>query len=335
MMRSRSQIDRRRGFTLIELLVVIAIIAVLIGLLLPAVQKVREAANRMSCQNNLKQLGLACHNFHDATGTLPPLRIADNWGTWAAVLLPYLEQDNVLKLWDLKKRYYQQAPEAVRQNVKTYFCPSRRSPPATFSIGDRRTAFPPFAETPGGLSDYAVCNGNTYTNYNGAIVECIRNRPPTVLVNSATGQPEFDTGSRSSANTILTAWKSQTSLSSITDGSSNTIMVGEKHIRASILHGRNEDRSVFNGDTERAAVSREAGHVRDARGNVIAGSERPLTSNPNDPFLPSLRFGSYHPGVVQFVFCDGSVKPVSTNIDNETLMRLAVRNDGLVVSGNF
>ncbi len=96
---------RRRGFTLIELLVVIAVVALLIGLLLPTIQKVREAANRISCANNLKQLGLAVHTFHASYGVLPPTR-GNKWLTgWGVLILPYVEQDQVYKQRDITKAY--------------------------------------------------------------------------------------------------------------------------------------------------------------------------------------------------------------------------------------
>src|SRR3954451_22208045 len=157
---------RRRGFTLVELLVVISIIAVLIGLLLPAVQKVREAANRLTCANNLKQLGLACHTFPDTYGWLPPNRlddiVTDGYATWAVLLLPYLEQGNLYNQWNINALYSKQTTAATQVSLKVFLCPTRNQQ-GVFS-----------AETPpGAVSDYAACAGSGTSNQqnaNGAFV---------------------------------------------------------------------------------------------------------------------------------------------------------------------
>src|SRR5260221_13449051 len=149
----------RRAFTLIELLVVIAIISTLIGMLLPAVQKAREAAARISCANTLKQLGLAMHMYHTDQERLPPSRLTGGRATWAVLMLPYLEQDNLYRQWTLGWPYYQQSPVARLSQVKGYFCPSRRAAggaTGASTSGDIPSDGSSAVNMPGALGDYAV-----------------------------------------------------------------------------------------------------------------------------------------------------------------------------------
>jgi len=109
----------RVGFTLIELLVVIAIIAVLIALLVPAVQRVREAASRTQCANNLKQIGTAIHSYYDVKKQMPYSRV-DTKETWCVIILPFLEQQDFFNRWDFSKTYYAQAPSVILTTVPGY-----------------------------------------------------------------------------------------------------------------------------------------------------------------------------------------------------------------------
>jgi prepilin-type N-terminal cleavage/methylation domain-containing protein len=154
---------RRDGFTLVELLVVMAIIALLIGLLLPAVQQVREAAARASCANNLKQIALAITHYEQIYKQLPPRCVGDNGASWMVLILPYIEQDNLYRSWDLSHLYYDQGDVARLTPVSIYFCPSRRaSQTALASLsGDQLWLggdnYGPLV--PGALSDYAASLG--------------------------------------------------------------------------------------------------------------------------------------------------------------------------------
>jgi prepilin-type N-terminal cleavage/methylation domain-containing protein/prepilin-type processing-associated H-X9-DG protein len=334
-MLSRSlSLGRRLGFTLIELLVVIAIIGILIALLLPAVQKVREAANRAKCANNLKQIGLAMHNYHDSFNSLPPDRIAMNWPTWAVLILPYIEQDNLYRIWNLQLRYYEQGPagspaDPCPVNIPTYFCPSRRSLPAqpTAIAYPRSHLADGGMPRPGGMSDYA-CNGGT-DGSTGALLERTSwtTNPPNLNLDSTSPVVPL--------NTLCLSFGSGTNFAAITDGLSNTLLVGEKYIYPADLggNGATTDGSVYSSSNgEEDTFRRFVGQSGTVYRYLVPTIEDPGTNfGLNTAKWADKAFGSWHPGVCQFVFCDGSVKPLPVSIEITTLQLLGVRNDGQVI----
>jgi prepilin-type N-terminal cleavage/methylation domain-containing protein len=316
-----TNVRTRTGFTLVELLVVIAIIGVLVALLLPAVQTAREAARRTQCSNNLKQIGLGFQNFHDTFHFLPPYRIRDRYATWAVVILPYVEQQNVFQQWDILDEYYNQKADVVQAQVRSYYCPSRRKPMLSQTgtlpgfpnaHGDDRN--PPSTPFPGALSDYAVstvaCGPDPNTGAN--VCPSYNASAPGAIID---GESVVASGSK------LASWKGLTRLAMITDGTSNTFMVGEKHVRkgffgwiqtadGNTLWG---DGSIYNGD-QGQCVARRAGP-----GSLLALNQNASSGN---------LFGSSHPGIVQFAFVDGSVRIVPVAASGDVLRRLVRRDDG-------
>jgi prepilin-type N-terminal cleavage/methylation domain-containing protein/prepilin-type processing-associated H-X9-DG protein len=310
----------RHAFTLIELLVVIAIIAVLIGLLLPAVQKVREAAARMKCQNNMKQMGIALHAYHDSNGSFPEgisYTSPYYYWSWMAQMMPFYEQDNLWRKADDWARgrttstaYYYwpwggfwitpQTPAnpALGVVVKTLICPS-----------DNRQDFTLPGSQWGGVGDVA------FTGYVG-------------IAGSAEGNEAYNGGK---SDGIL-YWRSKTRFADITDGTSNTLMVGERPPSKDLYYGWWFAGAGWDGSGVGDVVmgARTYGYASSLGcSSIYVGLRTGSLQNACD----QSHFWSIHPNGANFLLGDGSVRFV--NVSNDTVLpALASRNGGEVANIN-
>jgi prepilin-type N-terminal cleavage/methylation domain-containing protein len=321
----------RSAFTLIELLVVIAIIAILIGLLLPAVQKVREAAARMSCSNNVKQLSLALHNYHDAYGKLPTggeRSPADGYGfSWMVMILPYIEQTAAYNNLDKQGVssphtglfYHHVANSAAvnGMNPKVFVCPS-----TTLTDIMSNAGFHP-----------SVPNGvirATYVGINGGVGH-------QSDINYGANQQHSPSGIVSKGGALPLAPPGQgKTLVSFTDGTSNTMVIGEQsdfclnaakqkvdgrsdHGHTFLMGGHHGDPRTWNTTTVRYAINNRTWENVGV-GDQFYGQNKPLVSP--------------HTGGITAGFGDGSVKFLRDSTDLPTLFNLANRDDGNVL-GNY
>lgn len=303
-----SYVKSSRGFTLIELLVVIAIIAILIALLLPAVQQAREAARRTQCKNNMKQLGLALHNYHDVHRAFPPGWIAVDSGVqsahdglngagWGTMILPYLDQAPLYDRFNANLAIHDPLNIPFIDNVlPAWQCPSDPKPDK-WEIEEEGSPGTVLAELP-------------TANYIGAFgteeLDGCENAPGTAPV-AANGQCR--------GNGVF-YHNSKVRIRDITDGTTNTIMVGERRTDPGLGWYSTWPGMVAEGEEAFQRILGSADHV------------------PNDPVGHLDDFSSNHTGGSQFMMGDGSVRFVSENIDHGLYQSLATIQGGEVI-GEF
>ena len=307
----------RRGFTLIELLVVIAIIAILIGLLLPAVQKVREAAARTKCQNNLKQIGLGLNNFHGTYGVFPPGAVASTTSitsqshlrragvsvfnvnhSWTPFILSYIEQDNIYRNYTMSKSWNAAANRPIIATpIKTFMCPSTpggEDRVCVTSSGAVRT--PP--------SDYGPDNGFSDT-----------------LVTAGYIDPVIDDGGILVVNRCY-------SVAEIRDGASNTFLVSEDAGRPDRWQGG--QMTVPNGQSDGGWADRNNEYIThgfDASGTTSPGVCHTNCTNNNEVY-------SFHQGGANHVMGDGSVRFVRSSMDIRLFVKFISREGGDITVDN-
>ena len=333
----------RRGFTLVELLVVIAIIGILIALLLPAVQAARESARRAQCSNNLKQFGLAVHNFEDANKLLPPSvnhRLtqptnpnhlgASGYFTWFAHTLPYMEGGNAFELIADIRTPWATAPnvqaEIAKISLPAFYCPSRRTGTKHNMRPTSWTGINAVGVAGGATSDYA-CVG---------LGDDVRVPLPDGTIVSGTMRVEVLAHAiNPHVNNILEHTKGRFSFKDVLDGTSNTAMIGEKHIWQPCLNigVGNSDVTCADGSVIGSQSFAQLHHMRYLEFPITRGVGATVASisAPNSG-VHWASFGSWHPGICQFAFADGSVHALRNTTAMTTLWKLGDRRDGRPVT---
>jgi prepilin-type processing-associated H-X9-DG protein len=319
-----------------ELLVVIAIIAILIGLLLPAVQKVREAAARMSCQNNLKQVVLAFHNYHDNYNKFPPGYLFNYYHKgeelfWTMLIFPYIEQGNIK--FDLSWGIY----GSGKDNVPGEEWAAVNGPAVTFVV--KSLLCPSDTSTRGAPGYYGtpapyMWRSNYVANFSGdgGLYEPGSNIPWSSCQNTAAHNPSVTSGKRGLLN-----WQSQRGIKNVTDGTSNTSMLSE------ILQGPDgtyDIRGMWSDDwggafTHYLAPNSNTGDIIPPYTDYCVNSVR-MPCNYTGQCWADVYLGarSNHTGGVNVALCDGSVRFVSQTINQVTWMSIGSINGGEVISGS-